>query len=642
MTPRQDAGAARSMEGGTSTVPVPRALRTHDGREDGTTQMKHGAVTRPAREAASPGSIVEFTDGEYQWRVAGLHEAALEAWEIDWFSLEECPDATLVKRNSHRDVWHVARNDADYFAKLYRLNGTTARIKLFLRGATAMREWDVGRYAWTHSIAAVVPVAAAWTGAGGRSGPSLFITEAVAGAEPLNKTWLRIRDDRRASNALTDSLARLIARAHQCGFQHDDMHPGNILVRPNGCERETFFVDLHKVRIGRPVGFKPVVANLAQLNQWFRRNATRTQLRRFLKHYLAYRDRFAQASPFARNLSIEPAELIAELAVQADRHARRLWSKRDRRTRRTGRYFARVRPLPGWRGYALLQSKHPAPTACAARLTYSIHQWEQWLAEPLSWVDPDKHGLLKDSHTATVCDATLPTDAGSVKVVVKRPLARSPWKRLGQMFGWSRNLRAWWMANMLLNRGLPVAQPLAVVERYAAGIIRLDSIGFTDFVAGSADLETFLTRDVAAQDPMAQRRIKNRLIDSVVGLLRRFHARGFVHRDFKAPNVLVNWDPPYDGNPRLTLIDMDGVRHVRRSSEPQRIRAVVRLCASLLSSPACTRTDRLRFLKRHLTGPGRAPTDWKAQWRLIESLVAVKMQDKEARRRWKLGQYGRE
>jgi len=628
---------------------------------DSTVSVRRGA------EEVSPAPTIEFIEGGRQWRVARPHATSLESGGIDWYDLAHCPTATLVKRNSHRDVWRVRCAGRDYFAKLYHPNGTVSQAKLLIRGATALREWNVGRYAAAHSIATVVPVATAWIGSRGARGTSLLITEAVTSAEPLNEYWLRIRDDRPAADEVTALLARLIARAHQCGFQHGDMHPGNILIRPNGRCREAFFVDLHNVRVGRPVGHRAVVANLAQLNQWFRRHATRTQRRRFLKLYIAYRDQYAQASPFSRNLGVEPAALMADLAVQADRHAEKLWAKRDRRTRRSGKYFARIRPAPGWHGHVLLCSKHPAPTACAALLTYTKHQWMCWLQNPLFWIDRRRHELLKDSHTAMVCMVTLPVDAprvtdavetecaaslqdgrpilsegGGRKVIVKRPLARNLWKRLGHVFGRSRNLRSWRMANMLLNRDVPTAQPLAVVERYAAGIIRLDSIGLTDYVADSADLETFLTRDVAALDQAAQRRVKNRLIDTVVLLLRRFHDRGFVHRDLKAPNLLVNWEPPYNDAPRLTFIDMDGISHVRRPTGRHNIRAVVRLCVSLLGCRVCTHTDRLRFLRRHLTSPGRTPSDWKTQWRAIQDQVHAKVQDKEARRLWKLEQYGRE
>lgn len=584
----------------------------------------------------------QFCQNGHQWRVVHAHRAALAPADVDWFALDLLPDARRVKHNDQRDVWSVRAGGRDYFVKLYHPQGLLAKLKVGLRGPTAHEEWSVGRYAAEHGIAAVLPVACAWPAHRSWSGTSLLVTEAVQNAVPLNEFWLAIRGDRRRVALLIDSLAALIARAHQCGFRHGDMHPGNILIRPGRHACHAFFVDLHKVRINRDVRMSEVVANIAQLNQWFRRHATRSQRLAFLRRYLAYRDHFAQASAFARNWRIDARALSASLARAADRHAQRLWAKRDRRTGRTSRYFARIRPAAGWRGHVMLQCKHPAPAASASRLTYTARQWGQWLAGPLDWVDPARHQLLKDSHSTTICRAVLPTQPAPVEVVVKRTLARNAWKRVVQSIGPSRNHRAWRIANMMLNRDLPAAQPMAVVERFVLGLFRADSILFTECVVDSCDLETVLTRVVPSLPPTRRRAAKDALIESVVQLLRAFHDRGFVHRDLKAPNLLVHWDAPGRSPPKLTFIDMDGISRARRPSSAQRDRAAVRLCVSLFSSPGCTRTDRLRFLRRYLTEPGRATPDWKPAWRRFAALAAAKLDRKALRRDWKIDHYGRE
>lgn len=591
----------------------------------------------PPRE---PLTIREEVRGDYQWCIASTHYDAINSSDLDWFNLTEGPNCTLVKRNSQRDVWRVRCRGRDYFAKLYHPNGWVAKAKLLVRGPIALCEWEVGRYGSAHGIATVIPVATAWTGTRGSGGPSLLITEAVNDGIPLNDFWVAIRDDRAKARLLTDSLARLIARSHQCGFQHGDMHPGNILVREQSPRCEALFVDLHKVHIAATVSQRQAVKNLAQLNQWFRSHASRAQRRRFLVDYAVYRREYALASPFAQDLHLEPGRLIAELQAQAERHAAALWSKRDRRVVKNSRYFARIKPASGWRGHVLLSCKHPSAAASASKLDYTKKQWKEWLAEPLSLVDPAKHKMLKDSHTATVCEITLPTNP-PVKVIAKRPLARNAWKKLTQLFGPSRNQRAWRIANMLRNRDIATAQPMAIIERRLFGGVLLDSLLLTEFIDGAVDLETFLTRDLAALPGGRQRVVKDRLIAAVVRTVKTFHDRGFVHRDLKAPNLLVTWAPPYESEPLLTFIDMDGISFARRPGESQRLRAVVRLCASLLHSAACTRTDKLRFLKSYLAGPGRTTAAWKTDWRAIHQLVCDKLADKDLRRQWKIAHYGR-
>lgn len=604
--------------------------------------MSMRGQSAPGSEESEPDDgYLESSSGPHTWRIVRDHAERFRLLDIDWFRLADSPLATLVKRNGQRDVWQVNAGDRAYFAKIYHPVGMAARIKLMLRGPIANQEWDVGLYAAAHSVAAVSPVAVAWELGRRFDGTSLLVTEAVVDAIPLSDYWRTIRDDRHQAILLVDSLARLIARAHQCGFQHGDMHPGNVLVRRVDQRCEAFFVDLHRVCIGKRVASGQAVANLAHLNQWFRRNASRSQRLRFMKSYIRYRDQFAQASSLARNWPIDLRRLSADLAVQADRHANKLWGKRDRRAMRTSRYFARLRLADGWRGHAVLKTKHPT-AGNDINIEFTKAQWRSALADPLAVLDPSRAELLKDSHTATICKAKLDSDLGAVTAVVKRSLARNAWKRLAQWLGPSRNLRAWRMANMLRNRDLPVATPLAVIEKFALGFIRTDSISVTEYVGETVDLEAFLTREIASIPPLEQRRVKDQLILSVVRLLKAFHERGFIHRDMKAPNLLVRWAPPYQGSPLLVFIDMDGISHRRRSTESQRIRAVVRLCASLLASPGCTASDRLRFLKTYLTGPGKPPDEWKRFWRRIHEEVCAKLAHKEVRREWKLAHYGRE
>lgn len=638
--PRETVGDPLPGLGRASTSPAAGIAIDAVGLLEGPTDSARRSSARSVDANPETRQIIEREIAGRQWRLAPAHAAALDAAKLDWFALKDHPGACLVKRNSQRDVWRVTLGAKEYFAKFYHPNGWFARFKLAVRGPTALQEWQVGLYAKAYGIATVAPAAVAWSERNG--GASLLITESLVDAKPLNEFWLAIRGDRRRAELLIDGLARLIARAHQCGFEHGDMHPGNILVRPGGARPESCFVDLHSVRIAHSVGRRQMVANLAQLNQWFRSHASRTQRRRFLERYVAYRDQFAQSSPHARNWRIDPPALVKDLHIQAERHANWLWSKRDRRMMRNSRYFARIRPNGEWRGHALLSSKHLSPMSAAARCEFTLQQWNEWLRDPLQWVDPARHQLLKDSHTATICKVMLPTQPQPVAALAKRPLARNWLKRLGHLLGGSRNHRAWMIANMLHNRDLPVAQPLAILERYVAGFIRCDSLMLTDFISPGCDLETFLTRDVATLPAAQQRTVKDRVIESVVMLLKAFHDRGFAHRDMKAPNLMVTWEPPYQGRPLLTFIDMDGISHRRRVGDKQRLRAIVRLCASLLGSPACTSSDRLRFLQRYLMGPGRSTAQWKAQWRAIHREVCAKLNEKEARRQWKLAHYGRE
>lgn len=599
------------------------------------------AATRPLESPPAPLEPVRGI-GEIAWRLTPEGRSLIESFPFDWAAPREGPGVRRIKKNGQRDVWRIERPGGVYFLKRYRNDSPIARLKTLLRGPVAEFEADVGEYAERFAIAAVRPVACAWRGTRRASTCSMLITAGVPGAMPLCDYWLTIRDDPARARATSRSVARLVARAHQCGFHHLDMHAGNIIVQTEACPApRPLFVDLHDVRTGAFVSLRSVVANLAQLNQWFRRHATRTQRLRFLRAYLEARDEFAQASPHARNWTLDPRTLLTTLARAARRHAEWLWAKRDRRSMRSGRYFSRVRAPGGWSGHAALVTKHPRPGSAFSHVVFTTEQWREWLRDPLRWVDPNRNKLLKDSHSVRVLRAALETDP-PLPIIVKQPIPRSPLKRLLYALGPSRTLRAWRRANMLLHRDLPAAQALAIIERRGFGLWRSDSILLTEFVADALDVEAFLVRVVAPRPVAEQRAMKNGLIQALVGLVFDLGDRGFVHRDFKAPNVLVRWPDAPAGRPQLTLIDMDGIFHRGGARIAECDAALVRLAVSLGEVGCVTRSDLLRTLRLFLIRAGQLRADWKQRWRDLARRASDKRTRKAARREWKLAHYGRE
>ncbi len=96
------------------------------------------------------------------------------------------------------------------------------------------------------------------------------------------------------------------------------------------------------------------------------------------------------------------------------------------------------------------------------------------------------------------------------------------------------------------------------------------------------------------------------LISEILGLVRRLHERGWIHRDLYLQHFLLPCDPER----RPVLID---VARARWSKKPGRRWLVKDLAALLLSTPQnVTRTERLRFLRGWLAGQGiREEQAWK-------------------------------
>ena len=311
--------------------------------------------------------------------------------------------------------------------------------------------------------------------------------------------------------------------------------------------------------------------------------------------------------------------------------------------RRRGKYFAPVRLGGGWRGYVFLQCKRPVDGSRASRLTFTVRQWQEWLRDPSRFfaaARPDQ--ILKDSHTGHVCRLELPLGDGAapLRVIAKRPRSRSMGKRLWHFIRPSRPLQTFCRGHALVHRELPTALPLATLQRRVAGFV-VDGLVITEEIADTEDLDTMLRMRLLHEPPARQRRVKAQLRDALVTLYAHLHERGCMHRDMKAPNLLVQWSADRDDPPRITLVDLDGVRIRPRLSWPQCLRMMMRLSVSLEPCRIITRTDRLRFLEAYLAPYSDRARNWKAVWREIAATSSRKHTQKAKRHAWKMKHYGR-
>jgi len=594
----------------------------------------------------------------HRWHIREDSVGILDHVPLDaCYDLMQVPGAVLIKENDGRQVWEIRLPTGNVFAKVSFVDDFKARLKRWLRGPVCLREWRVADYAKRFGLPTVQPIACAYPRSRWGGARSLLVTAALPGAVPLNRYWSELANigdatrRYRQCDRLISVVAELIARAHQCGFRHVDLHAGNLLVvrDPQDETRlRVVFVDLHGVRIGRAVSDSGVIRNLAQLNQWFRRHATLTQRLRFLRRYLDARARGENdpvCNSLARRLGLEFKALVAALDRRARQHAREISLQRDRRILRDNKYFARIRLSDGWRGHVFLRAKHPVAGSRASVTVFERAQWEAWLREPLAWVRPEQAWhMLKDSHSAVVCMRALPVEPQPLMVVCKRSLPRNIGRRLAGLVRQSRNRRTWRLGYALIHRDIPTARPLAVLERRRFGLL-LDSMVITEALTGSRDLDAVIAMELTRLPPRRQYAAKSLLSDAILRLVGMMHERGFTHRDFKASNVMIEWDPGFSTTPRLSLVDLDGLALRSRwlpVTMSRVYRAMARLNVSLDHCTAITLADRARFLKRWLAVGGRGTqADWKLLWRDLDARSQSLRRQYERHQSWKLRHYGR-
>lgn len=405
------------------------------------------------------GSLSAVRHGHATWIIReGWRETILGAEAPDWFHVDREPYAVCVESGWQRAVWRVDRDGRQVFAKVIRETGLWNRIKAWLLGTHAEREWRMV----TSAVAAGVPAPAA-IAVGVRTATSManvFLTEAFPNAFTLSETWARdvpnSFDARRrlAAARLIDVVARLLATSHRRGFAHRDGHPNNILIAAN--ERdvlEAAYVDTHGSHLGRePVARRLRIRALAHVDQYFHRLATRSERMRFLRAYQSY------LTPNAEKTEgrLDRRRLAVHVQAARKRHAARLAKRRDRRLRGTGRYFANLDLGGGWRASVAtkLERRHVFPETAVPDRTAA--QWRELLAFfPSDGVGFEKAGPR----------------AGDGRVSFEWATVQGLFERIRSTFAASKHRHAFEGCHRRRHRDLSAALVLGYAEHRVGGLV---------------------------------------------------------------------------------------------------------------------------------------------------------------------------
>lgn len=189
------------------------------------------------------------------------------------------------------------------------------------------------------------------------------------------------------------------------------------------------------------------------------------------------------------------------------------------------------------------------------------------------------------------CTWRVETPSGVFYVKVHRsiPLRRS---LLGSLASPAR--QEWDNIAALRRAGFDMPEPVAVGETSAVVGVPRQSFLVTREVAG-VPLDRFLAGGWPNPGGLSPLRARSRVLRDLAGMIRRFHANGFFHRDLYCGHLIVTADPRWG---RPYLIDLARVEQ----RFPPRRRWLVKDLAALESSAPATvsRTDKLRFLLIYL------------------------------------------
>ncbi len=566
--------------------------------------------------------------GGVRWEVMPRHRAALfDATGLrlaDWLADGR---ARVVKQAPHRTIYRVGLDGLTFYLKHYPVCDLRGWLRQLVRPSKARSEYRKALAVAARGVPTFVPLGVGEERARFGAGASYLLTENLEETEPLDaflETALpRLAPARRTRlrQALAVSLGELVARMHEAGVRHNDLHPANVLVRVEADRPVLYLIDLHTVRLGGPLDWRASHANLAMLNRWFSLRADRTDRLRFWYAYWKARTGEARAV-WAGGLlgtvaGTQPARVV--LPVLARELEERTWASnlafwrgRDRRCLRRNRYYRKVW-TPASLGHAVTDLDPAVLAALAA--------------------DPDEPfrrpgvKLLKDSRSSTVVELEVPVNGAPRRVICKRFRVTGWSEPVANLLRRSPALRSWVQGHGLRERRLPTARPLLVLHRCGRGLLR-EGYLLTEKIEGAVDLHAFLAA-LADLPPREGRAVLRRRLELIARLVRELHRRQLSHRDLKAANLLTALPRPDvaidEGCPLAWFIDLVGVERFRRLPRSRRVQNLARLNASFLAHPGLTRTDRLRFLRAYLQWGLHGSEGWKAWWRGIERATRKKV-----------------
>ena len=563
-------------------------------------------MTAPPSHAVRWQAAPDFGDGE----ILGPAGPPLQAWL-------DAGQAQIVKNAPHCSVYRVTLPGLDFHLKHYHPADARSRARSLLRVGKARAEADRTRAASERGVPTLEVLAVGESAAG-----SFLLTRTVDGARPLTDFLETVlpafaaRRRARVRQRLAVALGRILARMHDAGVVHADLHPGNLLLRlgPDD-EPHLWLIDLYAVRLVAPLGRRQARDNLVVLNRWFALRSGRSDRRRCWEAYQA-----ARAAPDGSR----PNEAVRDLERRTLESNLRFWHMKDRRCLGGNRWFRRVRSAVA-AGHAVADLDADALAAL--------------LADPDAPFRRPDVTVLKHSPSSTVIEFDLPVGGAPRRVVYKR-FAVTRWTdSWAALFRPPPALRSYVLGHGLRLRGLPTPRPLAVWHRTRRGLLN-EGYLLTEKAPGAVELPRY----VAGLDrlPVGERRtVLHGLIDQAARLLAVLHERRLSHRDLKGANLLVNAVPWFmaargavegaapeptgaSTTPQLWFIDLVGVRRCGRLRRARRVQNLTRLYASFHGRGLMTRTQLLRFLHGYLGwGLGRRG-GWKEWWRQIAGAYAAK------------------
>jgi tRNA A-37 threonylcarbamoyl transferase component Bud32 len=197
--------------------------------------------------------------------------------------------SALVKCSPEVRVSIVDSGEKKVCVKAFHALSLWRRTKDHFRRDRGVKAWVAGNGLRVRGIPGVEPLALVKVKHGMGARESLFLMEALAHGEELDRYLVKELDDFRKKRRFINSFAQWLAHLHQGRIYHQDLKTCNLWVSEKGGDWEYRLLDLEDVQLDKRVDKRDLFRNLLQLNASVPGKITRTDRLRFLRHYLTHR-----------------------------------------------------------------------------------------------------------------------------------------------------------------------------------------------------------------------------------------------------------------------------------------------------------------------------------------------------------------
>ncbi len=213
----------------------------------------------------------------------------------------------------------------------------------------------------------------------------------------------------------------------------------------------------------------------------------------------------------------------------------------------------------------------------------AVEQWSDFTFEPEKLTqNPDK--VFKSENANFIVLKQVETSGKKSSLVVKKTACRTGIRALADFFRAPKSLRNFYLAVLLKQKGIDVAEPVAALWHRKYG-----SIYITEYIPDSLNLY-----DVAFgknREILTNFSVRKTVIKNVAQIIAKLHKSDFWHRDSKAGNFIIYKD---GGIYSVKLIDLDGIKQDSGLRRQNHIRTLSKLAETLIRFKMVNFTDLYR------------------------------------------------